>query len=485
MRRAGLARKSMGAGGLWLFAVGASSPMTVVAGGIVATYATTGVVGVPLAFAVLAAALGLLTVGFLAMGRHVPHAAAFYALAARGLGRPAGVAAAAVALLGYNAIQISLYGLFGYTVAGLIGGTWWMWSALVWAAVAAFGVLQIRLNARVLAWSLLVEIVVIAALDVGAFTNPAGGTISLTPLVPDSLLVDGVGGVLALSIAAFAGYECGPVFAEEARSPRAVAAATGSALAFLGVFYTISAWAIAVAVGPSSVAAEAADPAAGLPFSILNATAGPTVVWLATLLLVVSIFAAMLSFHLTVARYLYALGRERVLPGWLAGIGRGAGGGAPVGGSLVQTGSAFVVVAGFAVVGADPYTTLFTWLASVAAVAILLLLVTASWAALRFFRAGGGTNESAWVRVVAPRLGVGAGVAVLAVTVANLASLLGVPPGSVLTRVIPGSVAVAAMAGLLWAAILRRRRPDVFARIGHGRPNPLATPEQRLAGLDL
>lgn len=102
----GLARKTLGGGALFSFSVGASSPLTVLAGGVVATYASTGVVGVPAAFPLLAIALALFTVGYVAMSRQVPHAGPFYAFVARGLGPVRGIAAAPVALLAYNAIQM-------------------------------------------------------------------------------------------------------------------------------------------------------------------------------------------------------------------------------------------------------------------------------------------------------------------------------------------------------------------------------------------
>ena len=51
--------------------------------------------------------------GYVAMSRHVSNAGPFYAYLAKGLGRVWGVAGALVALIGYNTIQISLYGLFG------------------------------------------------------------------------------------------------------------------------------------------------------------------------------------------------------------------------------------------------------------------------------------------------------------------------------------------------------------------------------------
>jgi amino acid transporter len=480
-----LARKSIGLGSLLVFAAGASSPMAVMTGGVVATYATTGVVGVPLSFLILGVAIGLLSVGYVAMARHVPHAATAYALLAHGLGRTVGVVGAAVALLSYNAIQCSLYGLVGATLAGLLGGAWWAWAAVTWVVVGWLGVRHVQVSALVLAVTLVGEVAVIGLLDLAAFTHPAGGHISLTPLVPGHLFVNGVGGVFALGVAAFVGYECGPVFAEEARGERTVARATLSALGFLAVFYAISSWAMAAGVGIDAVVDASRDPASGVPFSILTAVYGGGWRWVATALFVTSVVAAMLSFHNTVARYLFALGRERVLPEGLARIGSGGRAGAPIGGSLVQSGIGALVLTAAVMLRADPIAVVFTWLSAVAAVGVLVLLLGCSVAALRFFHVGGGTTETWWVRVAAPALGVAAGTTVLATTVANVASLLGVAPGSPLTYAIPGAVGLAALLGVWWAWGLRRRHPNVFAGVGLGRPHPLAVPDQRLAGLEV
>lgn len=488
----GLARKSMGGAALWFFDVAASAPMTVLAGGVVTTYASgwrppplrpdDGVVGLPVAFGLLAAVLALLSVGYVAMARHVGHAATFYALLTQGLGRPVGVAGGLLAVAAYNAIQISLYGLLGATLAGLAGGPWWVYAAAALVGVAVLGPLRNTGVAGVLAVLLVFEIGVIVLFDVGALLHPAQGEISVEALAPARLHGPAVGGVLAFGIACYVGYESGPAYGEEARTRRAVGRATFAALAFLGVFYTLSAWALTVAVGPGQVA-QAAHDDPNLVVTLLARTAGPLAGWAATLFLVTSIVAAQLSFHSGVARYLFALGRERVLPGWLAVTGSGARRDAPTRGSLVQTASAGVVVAAFAVAGADPQATLFIWLAASAAVGVLVLLVAASLAALLWFRDGGGAQESAWARVLAPTVAIVAGTGVLVTTVVNLDSLLGAQPGSPATVAIPGAVAAVALAGLGWALILRYRRPQVYAGVGRGRPHPLDLPDQRLAEL--
>src|SRR5262249_52010572 len=230
------------------FCVGASAPMTVLAGSTVATYASTGVVGTPLSFILLAVALAFFTVGYVAMTRYVPHAATFYALLARGLGRIWGMAAGTVALGSYNSIQICLYGLLGFIVSSDLGGKWWMWSLAAWAVVGLLGVLHININARVLAIFLVCEIALVLLFDFASFTHPAHG-LTFQPLSPGSLFVNGVGGVFALSIAAFVGYESGPFYGEEARGHHVVSRASFGALIFIGLLYAVSAWAMAVSTG--------------------------------------------------------------------------------------------------------------------------------------------------------------------------------------------------------------------------------------------
>lgn len=481
MTQISLARKSVGGISLWLFQVGASAPLTVLAGSVVATYSATGVVGVPLSFLVLAVALVPLTVSYVAMSRHVPHPAIFYGLSARALGGAAGVASGAVALLSYNAIQMSLYGLFGHTVSELTGMPWWLGAGLAWITVGILGVLRVDINATFFAWALLAEIAVVVLLDLAAFGNPAGGSISVAPLSPDNLVVDGLGGVLALGIAAFVGYESGPAYAEEARSSRSVTAATFGALGFVGVFYALSSWALAVAVGPAKVAAEAD---AELPMSILKEHYGNPMVWIATLLLISSILAAMLSFHNGVARYVFGMARERVLPLSLARIGSGVHGGAPTAGSLLQSGTALVVVLATVILGIAPMA-MFTWLATGAAIGVLVLLIATAVASFVFFARGGGAGENLLTRRAAPVVGGLLGVAVLLVTVVNLASLLDVRPGSALPWILPVIIVAVAVGGFVGGRVLRSRNPAVYEGIGHGQPNPLATPEQRLAELEI
>jgi amino acid transporter len=473
-------RKLRGSGSLLFFTVSASAPMTVLAGGILATFAVGGSIGVPLSYPILAVALGLFTVGYAAMSRHVSNAGAFYTYLAKGLGGSFGVGGSFVALLSYNMIQIGLYGLFGFAANGfaashwagspVAGWHWWVWALIAWLLVALLGVLRIDLNAKVLGVLLIAEVIAVVLFDFGAITKPADGSLSFAGFQPGNLFTSGVGAVFAFGIAAFVGFESGTSYSEEVRdSRRTVARATYGALLITGVLYSVSAWAMTLSVGPSHVVDAARDPASGLPFAQMAGYfggVGNTIADVANVLLITSVFAALLSFHNAVARYSLALGRERVLPSFLGSRGRGSG--APIAGSVLQSILGVVSIVAFAAAGRDPLLELFTWFSYVAAVGVLLLMLTCSFAVIGYFSRRPNAVETVWQRMIAPILAILALAVILAVVVLNSDALLGAEKGSLLTYILPGLVGAAAILGLIWGAILRSAKPEVYAGIGRG-----------------
>ncbi|BCJ70452.1 amino acid permease [Polymorphospora rubra] len=403
MTQSALARKTIGTLGLTGAGISASSPVTVVAGGIVATYASTGVAGLPLAVVLLGGALLLLTVGYLALAARTGQAATFYGSLTDGLGRAAGVSGAFVAVVAYYAIQISLFGLLGAVVAASVGGPWWVWAAVAWTVVAVAGIRQLTAGTRIIATVLACQLLILILLVATAVTNPADAQLTVTGFDPSALLVDGWGGVLALSIAAFVGLESPTTYAEEARTPRAVTTAVRAGIAAAAIGYGLCAWAIGVAVGPGQLG----DPAAmsGQPWQILAAQHGPILPAVAGLVLAAGIVTAMIALHAVSARYLFALGRDRVVPTVFAATTTA---GAPIGGSLAQTLVAGAVIAGTAWIGTDPML-LFTSLSSLAAVAIVALLTATSVAAIVLGLRERRTSHGVWTYGIGPALGTVAG----------------------------------------------------------------------------
>ncbi|WP_170213222.1 APC family permease [Catellatospora citrea] len=472
-----LAQGRIGPVGLWVMAVVASSPLTVQVGGIPTMYAATGVAGVPLAFVLVAGVLYVIGVGYAGAVGHMRHAAPLYALMGRGLSPVAGVAAGVCALMGYLAIGTSLYGLLGMTIVGLFGvGQWWVWALGAMVVVAGLGLLGGLGNVGFLGFLLAIELAVIVFYIVTALTQRAA-PLSFESFAPSALLVPGMAGTVAFAMAAFVGVETVPAYAEEARGgATAVRRAMLAAIGFAGAFYAIGAWAMSVHAGPGGVAQIGSDASAG-PLQTLSRVFGPAVGALATMLMATSVVAAMSSFHQAGVRYLFAMAREAVLPGFLASTNRS--GETPLAASLSQTALAGVVIAGFALLGADPLV-MFTWLSTLGAVTLLALLVVASAAAHRFFATGQGGNDSVVVRRIAPATGFVLGLLLMVMMLANLGSLLGLPPGSSRWLLLPTLVGAVLVAGLVWGGVIWLAKPAVLAGVGRVVADPVSSPVRRL-----
>jgi amino acid transporter len=253
---------SLGSAGLWVMGVAASAPVVVLVGGVATMYASTGLLGVPAAFVVLAVGLIPVTGSVMAAARHVNHAATAYAVLAGGFGGVAGVAGGMVAVAAYTAIGCSLYGLLGSVLAGTLGGPWWSWALAAWVVVAGLGGVALTTNVTVIAVGVAGQLIIVGAVIAAGVSHPAAG-LTLTGFAPAQMLGQGwagVGGVLAFGVAAFIGYESPASYVEETRSPTAVVRAGLAGLAFLGVLYAVAAWAVGVAYGPTQVVTAARDP---------------------------------------------------------------------------------------------------------------------------------------------------------------------------------------------------------------------------------
>jgi amino acid transporter len=465
-----LARDRLGVPAVLFFVLAGVAPLTVAAGVIPTAYATTGLTGIPAAFVVIAVILAVWAAGYVAMARHIRNAGAFYAFIAHGLGRIPGVAAALIALLAYSFLQVGLYGAFGPNAAAEaaahlnLHAAWWAWALAAWAAVTLLGLLRVDITGRVLGVLLTAEVIVIIAETAVGLARPAGGQLSFATLSPSDLFSAGFGAVGVLAVVAvlgFVGFEQAPVLAEEARHPRrTIPAATYLALGVIAVVYAAAAWAMAAHAGQGRVAAAAGAQGPGLLFGLGGTVVSQAAQWL----FLTSLFAAALAFHNCVWRYIFALAREGVLPGFLARTGRNS---IPRAASLTQSLTGLAVIVAYAAGGWAPMTDLFFWLGTTGGFGIVILLALTSVAVIVFFGRD-PRGETAWRRIIAPALAaiLLTGIAVLAVM--HYDTLLGVRPGSPAAWALPGSYAVATAVGLSWGLLLRARRPQVYQAIGLG-----------------
>lgn len=480
-----LALRTLGTPALWVYAVGASSPMTVLVGGIPTMYAASGVVGVPAGFLLITPILLALLVGYVSVTQRVPHPAPFYAVVSRGVSPTAGIAVGFVAMLGYSAIGISLYGLLGYKLSHA-GGDWWLWALAALVFVTVRGLRGGSRNAKIMGGLLALEIGVLLVYLLAAFASPARGRVDFVSLSPTRLIVSGVAIVVVFAFAAMTGVETPQAHGEEAQ-PGAARRATLIAAAVMGPLYALLAWAMAVHAGTDHVVDAAgaflADRGPG-PLDLLGDVYGSAVTFISNLILVTSIVTAMVSFHSTSARYVFGMAREGVLPPSWAAVGRGERDGAPWAAAFVQSAVAALVIGGWALLGWSPMA-LFTWLSTIGATTILTLLVVSSLAALRYFHAGAGGKEGVFVRRAAPMTGLVFGILVLAMALSNRDTLLGLPSGSHLSLLVPGVIVVVALGGAVWARALRRDRPQTFNGAGATVADPILADVPRLHELEM
>lgn len=475
-----LAAHRIGVWPLVFMVMAAAAPLTVIAGGATTGWAVSGVVGIPIAYLTIGVLLAVFSVGYVEMTRRMVHAGAFYTYITHGLGRIPGVAAAFVAVVGYNAMQIGLYGGFGGVFAGWldtrfgVSAPWWVYAFAAWTIVTVLGVRRIDLSSRILTFLVVAEIVVAVVFGVVAAGHPAGA-VSFDALSPRHLLAPGAGAALVIAVTGFVGFEGTGVFGEESKDPhRTVPRATYRAVALIGLLYAGCALLITIAVGPDRIVAAATAQSTELLFNLVLPHLGQHAVDAGHILFVTSLFAALLSFHHTAARYHFSLGREGVLP---RAFGRTSlRSKAPKVGSLVQSGIAAAVLTVYAIAGWDPIVQLFFWVTVLGGLGVLILMAATSIAVAGYFlRTSNRSQATAWSGLIAPGIAAVGLSWVLVMTLAQFSTLLGVDATSALRWQLPALYAVAASIGVIWACYLRARNQAVYSRIGLGAHSAVTT----------
>lgn len=479
-----LAPGRVGAAAVTFFALAATAPIAVLISVVPAAYARGGGPLVPLTFVAVAIVLVLFSAAYAAMAHRAPYAGAMYSYVSRGLGRPGGVAAAWVALVSYHALQLGLYGAAGLAAAPLVrswfhvDAQWWMVAAACWLVVALAGTVRIEVVSGVLALVVLGEVAVTAGFAVANVIKPVTGGYTVDSILPTHTAIDRpvLGLLLAVGMLAFIGFETTGTYAEETMRPRREAGhATYATVVVFALLLAFAAWSMSVAAGTGQVAALSRARGSELVFDLASARLAPWAVTLGRIMLLAGLLAAMLALHNAIARYLYALGRERVLPAALARTGRRTH--APRTASLTQTVIAGIALGVAYLAHVDRPAVLAQRLATIGGLGILVvLLATALAALLHLNRVPNG--EGTWGRFLAPILSTVALGTLCYLAFWNLPELLNVPPDSSLVWLVPAVLAAIGGLGVLHGVALRGARPVVYAGIGHGGKPVVVTPTQ-------
>lgn len=481
--RGGLIKGLLGTGDIIFMILACAAPMGVLAGIIPLALAFGNGAGMPGTQLLVCTVMMLFAMGYVRMVPHVRNAGAFYAYIALSLNKEAGVAAAYVAVTAYICAAASVLGAMAYFAVDLVQSAfgfatrWELWAALSIGAITWLGYHRITLAAKVLTVALLLEAGLIVLIDALILRDVGLSGLNFTSFTPGAIFAPGLGIALIYAINGCIGFEATAIYQEEARDRvRTIPRATYGAVLLLGTFYVLSSWCLVLALTPAKVQQVAlADPGhlvSGLAMRYLGEFGRDAL----NLLTVTSLFAAALGFFNNIARYLFALSRDGLMPETLGRIHPQHG--SPYKACLLLAVVLAVIIGLFALAGLDPLLSLSTSLSSMGAVGLEILLAATSLSIPFYFaRRDEISIGTFWAPLIA-------GLIITVITylsLANYSALTGT--NLVVVNSLPILFLFLIAAGLMHGLWLRRNRPAIYAGVGsthvEGDIAPASTTEAR------
>jgi amino acid transporter len=445
--------------------IAAAAPLAAMVGTVPLAFALGNGPGVPAVFVFAGLTLMCFCVGYAAISRKVVNTGGFYTYVASGLGRPPAVAGGLVAVLAYNTVSVGLLGSFSYfthLVAAAHGLhlPWELWAAAGLTAVGVLGYRRIDLSVRVLGVAMCCEVAILLLLAAAVLLRHGRAALPGTSFTPDTLWAPGIGVSVMFAFISFIGMESAALYGEEAHRPeRSVSRATYVAIPLIAVFYGFVSWIAVGAVGPRDIRQVAGSQLGDLFFRLSDDYLTASLTTAMQVLLCVSLFAGWLALHNAANRYLFVLGRERVLPGVLGQVHPRHG--SPHRASLTQTVFSLLTAAVCALAGLDPYVGLATSMLGIGTLGIVVLQAAACLAVIGYFRRH--PERHWWRTTLAPALGFLGLTAATWLVVTEFATMTG--SRDPVVGSLPWLVALAAAAGAGYALWLRAARPDRYARL--------------------
>ncbi|MEU5082801.1 MULTISPECIES: APC family permease [Streptomyces] len=465
---------SVGLVGVVFMAVATAAPITAMTGNLPIAVGFGNGTGAPAGYLFATLVLAVFSVGYVAMARRITAAGAFYGYISHGLGRIAGMASGMLAVLAYVVFEASIVGVFSYfaktTVRDQLGADlpWAGYAAAMLLVTAVLSYFDINLTAKALGVLLVAEIAVLFAVATAVLLRGGGPDgIPVAPVNPKNAFTGASAGLgLFFAFWSWVGFESTAMYGEESRDPkRVIPRATLISVIGVGLFYIYVSWmtiagngldgAVRVSAGASPLDLFF-DPARGF----IGAWAVDAFQWL----LITGSFACGMAFHQCAARYLYAIGREGFLH---PALGRThPRHGSPYLASFTQSVIAVVIVGAFWATGQDPYIHLYTLLAILGTMAILIVQTLCSFAVIGYFRRNHPEDRHWFRTLTAPLLGGLGMTAVVVLLVVNMDTAAGTAAGSLFFEAIPWIVGLVFFGGLGLGLYLRARRPERYEVIG-------------------
>ncbi|MEU9522631.1 APC family permease [Streptomyces sp. NPDC048224] len=283
---------------------------------------------VALVYVVATVAMAFTAFSYAQMVRVVPQAGSVFAYARAGLGDGAGFVAGWMAMLDYILIPAVAYLFSGIAMEALVPEvSRWVWTAIAVVVTTLLNLWGVRTAARVGFLVLAMEIVVLlvfVATAIVVLAQDGAERDWLSPLSGDgtqgAFALSAVVGAVSVAVLSYLGFDAIATFAEEVTGGSAkVARALLFCLALAGVLFVAQTYLVAL-LEPVSSARLAAEPElqGSAFYDAVDASVGT---WLHDLVAVskaIGAAFAALAGQAAAGRLLFAMGRDRRLPGVLA-----------------------------------------------------------------------------------------------------------------------------------------------------------------------
>jgi amino acid transporter len=369
----------------------------------------------PLAFVLAALGVGLVAYGFVRLAGEYSHAGSVYAFAGNTLGPRAGFVCG-WALMGTYIVfpPVSILGVATFGQAflestGIASDPPWLPLALgAWALIGLLASRDIRVATRSLlglelaSVALILALVIVIYLKLAAGDVPRGQTLNADFLdVPPGVSLSTVALAGTFGFLSFAGFEAAGSLGEESQRPRrAIPRSIVTAVAFAAVFYLVTMVAQTLGFGTDAAGAKAFAGSQAPLGDLGKAYVGT---WMADLLdlgAMLSALGAGLGGMAVGARMLFALSRDGLLAGRLAGVAASTG--APTRALAANMTLTLTALLAFGIAG-TPALKAFFYLATIGVLSLLVMYMVTNVAAIRLLA---GRGRRRWEALL-PALGIG------------------------------------------------------------------------------
>lgn len=420
-----LRKGTLGLAAVVFFVVAAAAPLA----GMTGAFPVAMGIGVGAGAAGMYVAVGIIlllfSVGYATMSHYVTNTGAFFAYVGRGLGITLGVGSAFASLMAYLAVQWAVIGFISGQTAlqlevklGLVL-PWYVYAIIFILITFVLSALSVDIGAKVLGVLLSIEVIALLVLGIAILVQGGGpeGLDFGASFAPQNILAGGLAGgagiAFAFALASFIGFEATAIYGEESKDPKkTVPRATYISVILITLLFAVVGFGLVSGLGASNIEEKVfeitavggiplEDPSAVL-FGLSDEFVGAWLTELFGWVVLTSLFAAMLAFQNSAARYFFSMGRAGVLP---KSLDRTNASQAPWVGTVWVTVIALIVVVIFIAFDWDPILNMFFWFGGVAVISIVLTEILVSIAVIVYFMR---TKEDTriWNTKIAPVLAI-------------------------------------------------------------------------------